>query len=173
MSEEEEYDPEDTDCTRCNTTVAWPFDGFSSKPPEDPNDRICHACAYKELHELRKYKEDRPPRRVRVVQNPGTMALWSVELIGPGTDLFSVWLPKGDAEDLARMLRIELGILEDYVEERIKSGPPPYRMALLAEVEDAHVKMIEMVQGYKEQRSETARVERLREIQSWGKKETL
>lgn len=44
------FDPaQDIDCTRCHTTVSWGDEG----PPEDPNERLCSTCAWKELRELR------------------------------------------------------------------------------------------------------------------------
>lgn len=83
-------------------------------------------------------KERERTRYIRVLQNPRNTAQFSVELTGSGTDLFSDWMSEEQADWLARDLRKDLGILEEYVEERLNEPSPlPRREPLIAKLRES------------------------------------
>lgn len=121
----------DTDCSRCNKPMSWDDgDGINVDPPEDPEDRICHECIWKELEALR---TERAMHRdvfghVKVVIVPIITAdgrKYQVVVVGLSQTVRSVHVAsEAEAKSVAHELRMAFGVVEDYVEEKLRGDPP-------------------------------------------------
>jgi hypothetical protein len=134
MDDQPPFDPEqDTDCSRCNKPMSWTDgDGINVAPPEDPDDRLCHACVWKELEALR---TERAMHRdmfghmkvviVPIVSTEGKK--YQVVAAGLSEMVRSIHIKEEEtAKKVAYELRCAFGVVADHMEstlEESKWGP--------------------------------------------------
>jgi len=128
MDDQPPFDSEqDTDCSRCNKPTSWTDgDGINVAPPEDADDRLCHACTWKELEALRTERAMHQDMfgHVKVVVAPTARKdgeKYYVIVVGLSQPIRSVpACSELEAKTVAHELRCAFGVVADHMESALE-----------------------------------------------------